>query len=125
MNNSKWIKIFKILSNNSAEIKKCLIKNIFDDNLREITISKTHNFKESFSKTGINDNIIYCGPSSYKEIEQIIFPQEWTINRKMKNEKLAPKTYNQNIENIKNLLISIGKTEIEITNGNLILYGYR
>ena len=82
-------------------------------------------FNESFSKTGTNDNITFGGPCAFKEIEQIIFPQEWTTDRQMRNQKLEQRIYNQNIENIKNIIDSIGKFETEIYNGNLIIYGYR
>ena len=125
MNNSKWTKLFKELSNNSIEIKKCLIKSVFDNILREIKIPNADKFNESFSKTGTNDNITFGGPCAFKEIEQIIFPQEWTTDRQMRNQKLEQRIYNQNIENIKNIIDSIGKFETEIYNGNLIIYGYR
>lgn len=125
MNNSKWTKLFKEFSNNSIEIKKCFIKSVFDNTLREIKIPNADKFNESFSKTGINDNITLGGPCEFKEIEQIVFPQEWTSDRQMRNQKLEPKIYNQNIENIKKIIDSIGKFETEIDNGNLIIYGYR
>lgn len=125
MNNSKWTKLFKELSNNSIETKKCFIKSVFDNTLREIKIPNADKFNESFSKTGTNDNITFGGPCSFKEIEQIVFPQKWTSDRQMRNQKLEPKSYNQNIENIKKIIDSIGKFETEIDNGDLIIYGYR
>ncbi|WP_324027832.1 hypothetical protein QSV08_07765 [Maribacter sp. BPC-D8] len=125
MNNSKWTKLFKELSNNSIETKKCLIKSVFDTILREIEIPNADNFNESFSKTGTNDNITFGGPCAFKEIEQIIFPQEWTSDRQMRDQKLEPKIYNQNITNIKSIIDSVGKFEMEINNENLIIYAYR
>lgn len=124
MNNSKWTKLFNELSNNSNEIKKCFVKNIFDDILRELPIPEKNNFNKSFTESGIKD-IMTSGPCSFKEIEKIIFPKQWETDRQMRDEKLEPKKFNQNIENIKNMTGSIGKLEIEIDNENLIIYGYR
>ncbi|WP_408049930.1 hypothetical protein [Tenacibaculum halocynthiae] len=87
INNSKWTKLFKELSSNPIETKKCLIKSVFDNILREIEIPSADKFNESFSKTGTNDNITFGGPCAFKEIEQIIFPQEWTSDRQMRNQK--------------------------------------
>ncbi|MFH4966562.1 hypothetical protein V8G61_00040 [Gaetbulibacter sp. M240] len=125
MNNSKWTKLFIGLSNNLTEIKKCYIKSVFDDILREIKIPKTDNFNDSFSKTGIKDNILTGGPCEFKEIEQIIFPYEWKSDRQMRDQKLEPKKFNQNIDKIKIMTDSIGEFEMEIDNENLIIYGYR
>jgi len=125
MNNSKWTKLFKALTQHHVEIKKCFIKNIFDDVLREIKIPSSENYDEYFSETGVKDSICTGGPLTFKEIEQLIFPNRWEIKREMRSQILEPKKINQSIAAIKNIADLIGKFETEHDDEKLILYGYK
>lgn len=124
MNNTKWIKLFDALSNENQIIKKCYVKDIWDDVLREIEIPSRDLFDEAFSRTGIND-VFSGGPYEFTEIEKLIFPKNWSIQRKMRDENLNPFEYAQDIDKIKTLITSVGLFEIEHEPESLVIYGYK
>jgi len=124
MSDTKWTKVFKTLSEYYAIINKCLIKDIWDDVLREIDIPSVENYSTTFHNSGIKD-VMTGGPSLFKEIEWIEFPSNWLIEREMRNEKLEPHKRSQDILKIKECLLTIGQLEIEMTTDKLILYGYK
>jgi predicted DNA-binding protein (MmcQ/YjbR family) len=96
MSNSKWIKLFNILSLHSDLVSKCLIKDVWDDVLREVNVPSIDEFSIVFNAKGIND-VMRGGPTEFKEIEWVEFPSEWKINRPMGTHQLEPFTYHQNI----------------------------
>ena len=124
MSNSKWQKLFLVLSRNLDTVKNCRIKTVGDTRLREFEIPNPNNFSEAFHPEGIND-IGISGPFFFKEIEQMIFPKFWSIKRSMGNESLEPFNYHQDIIRIKELIEETGKFELEIDDSELILYGYK
>ena len=124
MSNSKWTRLFKVLVQHSDLIKKCWIKSIETEFPQELRFDKGSEFDQLFNSHGIND-ILTGGPLTYKQIQQLIFPKYWTIPRKMRGQTLTPFSYNQDIESIKVVIESSGQYELEIVNGNLILYGYK
>lgn len=123
MNNSKFIRLFGRLSENSEVVKRCLIKDIWDEQLREIKIPKKEYFSTVFDERGIKDG--KYGPYQFKEIEQIIFPKIWTIERQMRLQKLEAFKFEQDIETIKEIIEEIGELEIEFNNESLMIYAYR
>lgn len=124
MNNSKWTKLFRVLSQHDDVVKKCLIKDVWDNVLRELKIPSFDEYPMVFNEKGINDTMT-GGPSSFKEIEWVEFPSEWTVNRPMGQQMLEPFTYYQDILEISNKVAVIGELEIELTSEKLIVYGYK
>ncbi len=124
MSDTKWTKVFKTLSQHSDLINKCLIKDIWNDVLREIHIPSLESYTETFHNSGIKD-VMTGGPSVFKEIEWVEFPSNWVIARQMRNEKLEPHKYSQDILKIKECLLTVGQLEIEMETDKLILYGYK
>ncbi|POY37973.1 hypothetical protein C3K47_05465 [Solitalea longa] len=112
MNNAKWSKLFKKLSENCDLINKCLVKDVLDNILREIKIPALEKFDETFYSKGIND-IMVGGPSTFKAIEWIEFPYQITERQ------------TQDLLKIKNLLEQIGQLEIEYTPEKLMVFGYK
>ncbi|MCF6352608.1 MAG: hypothetical protein L3J06_06325 [Cyclobacteriaceae bacterium] len=123
MNDSKWSKLFKALSLQNIA-KKCLIKDVMDDYLRELEIPAIEQYSMTFNEKGIND-IMIGGPSNFKSIEHIEFPKEWTIERKMRTETLTPKKQEQNIDQIEKLIKTVGNFEMDCNYEKIVLYGYR
>jgi len=124
MSNSKWTKLFSALSGHHEVIRKCFIKNVGDNVLREICIPPIHKYSETFNEKGIND-VMTGGPLTFKEIEWVEFPSNWTINRPMGQLMLEPFTYHQDKSEINNKVAGIGELEIELTPEKLIIYGYK
>ena len=122
MSDTKWTKVFKVLSSHSNVVNKCFIKDVFSDPLQEVRIPK--NFDSAFNNKGIKD-IMTGGSMAYMEIEWIELPSNWIINREMRYEKLEPRKYSQNIFKIKEYLGESGQLEIEISDGKLFVFGYK
>jgi hypothetical protein len=123
MSDSKWTKLFKILSENQILIKRCLIKDVLEDKMWLLEIPNIHDFADVFNEKGFND-IVIGGPSTFKQIEWIEFPHQWTISRKMRTQVLEPLMYQQDLLLIKTQLDSLGQLKIEFTNEKLIILGY-
>lgn len=123
MNNSKWTKLFYKLSEHHDLVKRCLLKDIWNEIEREIKIPTIENFSTIFQEKGIKDG--RCGPHEFKEIEQVIFPRTWTKDRNMRAQILEPHFFDQNIEKINSIIKEIGKFETEFNNESLIIYAYR
>ncbi len=124
MSDAKWTKVFKTLSQHSDLIKKCFIKDIWDDVLREIHIPSLEGYAETFHDSGIKD-VMTGGPSVFKQIEWVEFPSNWVVRRQMRNEELESHKYSQDIFTIKECLLTVGQFEIEMETDKLILYGYK
>ncbi|MES2275130.1 MAG: hypothetical protein V4592_03845 [Bacteroidota bacterium] len=124
MSDSKWVKLFTVLSNEFPLVKKCLIKDVMDSHLREMEVPAIDKFLETFHNKGIKD-VMSGGPSQFKSIESIEFPAVWEVKRKMRTQVLDPIIYRQDIFQIKNILDAIGQLETFIDNDKLIVYGYR
>lgn len=124
MSNTKWKKLFLKLSENKDHISKCLIKDIFDDVLRDIEIPTIENYASTFDDEGIKD-VMSGGPSTFKEIERLEFPSQWEIIRDMRGQILEPHKYKQDIFQIKNVIQQEGQLEIEFGPDKLIIYGYK
>ena len=108
MSDTKWLKVFKKLSEHKNLISKCPIKSIGDDYIREIHIPSIENFARTFNKKGVND-ITPGGPFYFKAIEWVEFP----------------KLGKQDIAAIKNILEQIGQFETLLNDEKLIIYGYK
>lgn len=124
MSNAKWTKVFTALSQNSDIIKKCLVKDVLDDTLRQIDIPTFQKFTDTFHDQGIKD-VMTGGPSTFRQIEWIEFPAHWTIDRTMRTETLEPHEFHQDIATIQNLLNKVGEFAINFDNDKLIVFGYR
>jgi len=124
MSNTKWTKLFEKLSQNKDSINMCLMKNIYDELLREICIPKIDNFTTVFHDKGFNDSY-RNQPYLFKEIQWIEFPAKWTIGRQMRGQNLEPHKYEQDILKIKKQIENIGQFQIECESDKLIIYGYK
>ncbi len=123
MSNSKWLKLFKILTENRQIINKCHVIHIYDDKPRVFDIPTYEGFNDTFSDIGIKD--VSIGPLLFKEIKSLEFPASWSIERKMRNQILEPAVYYQNLNLIKELTVSIGELAIEVDENSLKIYGYK
>jgi hypothetical protein len=124
MNDTKWTKLFKALANQSSQIKRCLIKDVLDSQLREIKIPNINFYSNTFYDKGIKD-VMSIGPLAFREIECLVFPKVWTIDRTMRTQKLEPHKFEQDIAAIKDILNRIGQFEIKYNNDALIIFAYK
>lgn len=124
MSNTKWLKVFIILSRQAEMIHTCLMKTIWDDRLREIPLPTFENFDQTFHDSGIKD-VLIGGPLSFKEIEWLEFPAEQTRSGQIRHEESESFKHTQDILSINEWLIQSGQLEIELTPTKLIVYGYK
>ena len=124
MSDTKWLKFFQALSNEPDLVKKCLIKNVGDELLRELALPTKANFEETFYQAGIKD-VMPSGPMEFKEIELIKFPHKWETQRTMRDEILSPFRYAQATGRIQATIEKLGKFQMELTEEGLTVYGYR
>ena len=124
MSNSKWTRLFAVLSQHHDVIEECLMKSIFDDQLRKIPIPNFAFYANTFSDSGIKD-VMVGGPSSFKTIEWIEFQRHVTTQRTARTESLEPFHSLQDIQKISDILDTVGQFAKEITEDKLIVYGYK
>jgi len=124
MNNTKWIKLFKVLSEHSHDIRKCMVVDIYDDIKRELIVPTIVEFDTTFIANGIKD-IPFAGPILFKEIRWIEFPSVWSIARTMREQELEAQRYNQDLDMIGELLSGIGGLVMERDEEGLKIIGYR
>jgi len=125
MSNTKWREVFRVLCLNDSLIKLCFEKQIHGKRLRQFRIPPFDEYNFAFNSTGITDCYGAGGPILFNEIQELIFPASWEIQRMMRNEKLTPFVGTQNIVEIKNVIDKVGQIETYLDEDNLIVYGYR
>ncbi|MFC4818479.1 MULTISPECIES: hypothetical protein [unclassified Flavobacterium] len=77
MNNSKWLKLIRLLVDNAQCIARCDVKLIYDDKIRQLMINGEEQFNFDFYENAMEamiTNPIAPGWTLYKEIEWICFP---------------------------------------------------
>jgi hypothetical protein len=74
MNDSKWRKVFRLISSIDFNVKNVKIVSVWNDSdstNNELNIEHLENYNETFNEKGIND-ILIGGPLYFKEIKKII-----------------------------------------------------
>ena len=107
MNNSKWIRLFKVLSTINTKVNSCLLYSIYNDQRAiNLEIPSEAEFNSTFYSSGIRD-VIIAGTILFKEI------------------RFLEICYDKNIDEINALITNLGKLEIERTETCLKIYAYR
>jgi len=105
MSNSKWLKLFKLIFENSEYIPKYTLIDIFDEYPRIVDNDNSEPFDKIYHSTGIKD-VIIGGPCSFKTIKRIEFDLKQS-------------------EDFENKLSSIGKFVFERGENHIKIYGYK
>lgn len=124
MSNAKWKKLFLKLSKNKDIVSKCFIKDVFEENLNDIEIPSVENFLNTFHDKGVKD-VTTGGTLTFKQIEWIEFPIQWTTKREMRGQTLEPQKFTQDLLQIRKILHEVGQLEIELNEDKLVIYGYK
>jgi hypothetical protein len=123
MSNSKWLKLFKILTENRQIIDKCHVVDIYSNKRKAFDVPTYEAFNDTYSDIGIRD--VSIGPLLFKEIKLLEFPASWSIERKMRNQILKPFIYYQDLDLIQARIVPIGEFVIERDENSLKIYGYK
>lgn len=118
MNNSKWLKLFRILAKDNVRVKKCIVTDIFN-HPGELELPTIETFDATFSKTGIKD-VMSGGPLLFKEILHLELPSHWL----MKKETAEMCDY-QGLDFLEQKIRQIGKLSIERDETSLKIFGYK
>ncbi|WP_299435599.1 DUF6678 family protein [uncultured Aquimarina sp.] len=118
MNTTKWNLLFSIIKGLDAPYIT-QVKLLLDDKVRELSIS---NLEHLINQKYIEE---YWGVFELKEIEWILIPSEIIVERKHREEFLAPKIKTQNIELIERTLQTGKQFEYELSELGLKIYGYK
>jgi len=120
MSNSKWLKLFKVISLHYPQIRRCLIVDIYHDESFEIIIPSADQFDTVFYAKGIKD-VLMGGPMLFKEIRWIEIPENWPedVYTQFRN---APA---QNLSNLEQEINGIGEFVIERGENSLKVFGYK
>ena len=108
MSNTKWCKLFKLLSDEKSEVKKVKIVSIWKDNdstLDELDAQQLKNFEETFNNNGIKD-VLIGGPINFNEIKKLIIQTN-------------------SIVNLCQSVNSLGLFEKEENENEIIIFGYK
>jgi hypothetical protein len=122
MNDSKWVKLISSLVDNAPQVKKCLVKLIWDDNapLRQLIIDGSKRYDFDFYKNAM-EAMITGNPKgwySYKEIEFIDFPRYLLTEKGTTPEE-------QDLGFIQKLAEKTGQFNFELRDDSLRIYAYR
>lgn len=112
MSNSKWVKLIEKLVENIDEILKIEFKKVLDDRIGEIYLEEDTTFDFDYWINGFEGMNSLRGWILYKEIEYLRFP------------KLTSRG-EQNINNIKNIIESIGDFDFIESKNELVLLCYK
>lgn len=120
MNNTKWFELFHLIYANKAQVQKMLIKFLGGDQILAYPAMGVNGFDE----LGVRDGN-HPGPFKFYEIEYLEIPKQIVVERKNREQALAPNTIFQDIELLNGLFKRIGQLSIEYTEGEKIrVYGY-
>jgi hypothetical protein len=116
MSNSKWRKVFTALD--PLGIKQAYWKLVdANEEIRDIFLSK-----DILMEKFIGDSILFCGPIAYRRIEWIEIPSKgiqpgW--------EHIPIMNFQQDINQVKTILMNLGHFEIEETERGIRIYGHK
>ncbi len=121
MSSSKWVKLIAALVDNWFEIKQCLVKPIWDDEMptRQLFVDEHTTYGFDYYDSAM-ESMISGKPRgwyAYKEIEWLDFP----LLVQTKEGAVATR---QNLEVIKTIIENTGQFSLELTSDNLRLYAY-
>lgn len=108
MNNTKWIKLFRFLSNGGLKIKKIEVISIWRDShssLDYLDPKQLPNFDLLFNEHGIRD-VLIGGPLSFKEIKAI-------------------KIESENVHKLIKGISHLGRFDFENEDDVITIYGYK
>ena len=112
MSNSKWVKLIEKLVENIDQILKIEFKKVLDDRIGEIYLEEDTTFDFDYWINGFEGMNSLKGWILYKEIEYLKFPKSTSQGE-------------QNINNIKNIIESIGHFDFIENENELILLCYK
>ena len=115
MSNSKWVRLIDKLIENVDTVKKVNFKKVQTDRIGELYLSDDTTFGFDYWQNGFEGHNSLGGWLTYKEIEYLIFPKVV--------DKVAE--VRQNLEQITEVLNSVGQFVLEISDEELKLIGYR
>jgi hypothetical protein len=114
MSNSKWVKLVSKLVENISSISKIEFKKIQSNEIGELTLSEDTEFGFDYWQNGFEGHNSLGGWLTFKEIEYLIFTKH-----RNKNDS------SQNLDEIENIILSVGQFVIEKDKTQLKLLCYR
>lgn len=117
MSNTKWFKLFTGIDGKKIKIQSAYIKFLLTDRKFKFHFG-------GFDETGFGD-VSELGPFKFKEIEWILIPGKYEVERWNRKEKLASEIFFQPLDEIEKMMHSFGQFEYDITEDELKIYGYK
>ena len=120
MNNTKWYEFFHLICTNKVNVQELRIKFLTTDKIYLYRVPTL----DGIDKSGFLDGG-HPGPFNYKEIEYLEISTQIIVERKNREETLAPTIILQDTEMISELCNDIGHLLIEYSEGEKIkVFGY-
>lgn len=117
MNNAKWFKLFSEIENENIKIHSAYIKFLLTDRKYKFHFG-------GFDETGFGD-VSELGPFKFKEIEWLLIPDKYEIERWNRNEKLTSEIIDQPLDKLEKIINFLGQFEYVRTEDGLKIYGYK
>lgn len=117
MSNTKWFKLFTGIDDKDIKIQSAYIKFLLTDIKFKLHFG-------GFNETGFGD-VSELGPFKFKEIEWILIPGKYEVERWNRKEKLASEIFLQPLDEIEKMMNLFGQFEYDITEDELKIYGYK
>jgi len=111
MSNAKWEKLWQTLTDKLGEVH-FYFKLIDKDEVRQ-------------SSMDIPDSPFFMEPIMHKEVEWVDFPSSYEDYISRDNLKAGKKEYSQDVDQIEEIIRSLGQFLLERSEGSLKLYAYR
>jgi hypothetical protein len=115
MSNSKWVRLIDKLVDNSEKIRKIEFKKVQLDKVGELYIEEDTTFGFDYWQNGFEGHNSLGGWLTFKEIEYLIFPK--IVDQESK--------FEQNLNEIINVIKSVGQFALDIDDEKVKLICYR
>nr|WKN37211.1 hypothetical protein K4G66_00625 [Tunicatimonas sp. TK19036] len=115
MSNSKWVRLIDRLVEDADKIKKIEFKKVQKDQRGELYLEEDTTFGFDYWQNGFEGHNSLGGWLTFKEIEYLIFPK--VIDRDAQ--------FEQNLDQIKELIESVGQFSLDIDDDRIKLICYR
>jgi hypothetical protein len=115
MSNSKWVRLIDKFVENIDKIKKVEFKKVQNDLIGQLFLNEDTTFEFDYWENGFEEHNSLDGCLRFKEIEYLIFPKKIDMGNHIE----------QNLQQIMELINSVGEFSIDLNESRLKLICYR
>ena len=126
MSNAKWVRLLKALTAHEGLVRLCLVKLVWDDELRELQIDG-RTFEHDFWPTAVEGGVSGFPADwySYREFEMLEFPASASVYKMPNHRKAGRQLVAQDLSAIRAVFDQTGVFDLEENVDCLRMFAYR